>query len=157
MEIKMGITRADVEVMVDKILDGDVEVSDFTDENLGEQLIDLVQYFGDMGRRSTAITKAEECLEKYLKKVGADFGKIFAKPELLDKVEKEYLGNLLKPYLKKDVRVIVTKHLSWNGDREWINIHVGFEDFDLPYFNRNTMYKGLKVDREYTVEELSLR
>ena len=163
MEIKMGITRADVEVMVDKILEGDVEVSDFTDENLGEQIIDLVQYFGGMGRRFTAISKAEECLEKYLKKVGADFGKIFTKPEVLDKVEKAYLGNIVKPFLKKYDTIEVVKYRGFFGRVEWLEIYLDGDEngngdvIEFPAFETGTMYKGMEEDKKYTVEELGLK
>ena len=100
MKLGMEITRKDVKVMVDKILNGQVTVSNFTDENLGGQMIDMVKHYYRVGySKAYVLDKAEECLAEYFKKVGADFAEIFKEPEVLDEVEKAYLGNILKPFL----------------------------------------------------------
>ena len=159
MEIKMGISRKDVKVMVDKILNGQVTVSNFTDENLGGQMIDMVKHLYRIGCGGTyIIDKAEECLTEYFKKVGADFAVVFKEPEVLDKVEKAYLGNIVKPFLKKYDIIKVVKYRTYFGGLEWIEINLDDdEEIEFPTFETGTMYKGMEVDKKYTVEELGLR
>lgn len=164
MELGMEITRKDVKVMVDKILNGQVTVSNFTDENLGSQMINMVKRYDRIGHgMGYIIDKAEECLAEYFKKVGADFAEVFKEPEVLDKVEKAYLGNIVKPFLKKYNDIKVVKKDSLLGVSEWIEIYL-YEDEDgdddeieFPAFEAGTMYKGMEVDKKYTVEELGLR
>ena len=77
---------------------------------------------------------------------------------VLDDVEKEYLGNIIKPFRNK-VRYI--KKYNFNGDDFFITIRIysgkSTEDIDLPTFNRCThMYDGMVLEKEYTLEELGL-
>lgn len=76
------------------------------------------------------------------------------KPPILDDVEKAYLSAVIKPF-RKDVRSI-TKQKN-NEGYEWLRIIV--EDnhpLVLPGFKKETMYKGMHVYKEYTLEELGL-
>ena len=164
MKLGMEITRKDVEVMVDKILNGQVVVSDFTDENLGGQMVEMVKYYHrSYYGKAYIIDKATECLSEYFKKVGADFAEIFKEPEVLDEVEKAYLGNILKPFIRKYKTIKVEKYRGYLGRVEWIEILL-YEDEDgdddvieFPAFEAGTMYKGMEADRVYTVEELGLK
>lgn len=75
------------------------------------------------------------------------------KEPLLDDVEKEYLSGVIKPF-RRNVKYIC-KRLSGNG--YYIIILVNeFDVMNLPYFPNNTMYKGMKVDKQYTLQELGL-
>lgn len=76
------------------------------------------------------------------------------KPPILDDVEKAYLSAIIKPF-RKAVRSI-TKRKN-NEGYEWLIIIV--EDNNplvLPGFKKGTMYKGMHVHKEYTLEELGL-
>lgn len=162
MEIKMGISRADVEVMVDKIIAKEVKVADFTDENLGQQVIRLVASLYNVNfSRSYIVDKAEECFGCYFKKVGMDFAKIFKKPDVLDETEKEYLKTLLAPWLKLGNRERITVKKVELSREYYLDIDLSgmVEDcVTLPNFPKTTgMYKGMVANRKYTVEELGLR
>lgn len=77
------------------------------------------------------------------------------KPETLDEVEKRYLRGFIKPFID-DVETI-RKLYSPVKDKEYIQIR--YKDDRptcLPYFKKNTMYKGMKENRHYTLEELGL-
>ena len=83
----------------------------------------------------------------------------YVKPEILDNEERKYLSNVIKPFRNK-VRHI-KKSANFNVGRkhfyEFLSISMPGEDsFDLPYFETNAMYKGMKLDKEYTLEELGL-
>lgn len=72
--------------------------------------------------------------------------------EILDETEKRYLSNVIKPFRDK---VKAIKKISYS--REFIKIYIK-EDQPaiLPYFEKGTMYKGMKENKEYTLKELGL-
>ena len=80
-----------------------------------------------------------------------------AKP-ILDNIEKNYLSNIIKPF--KDQVIAIAKRSANYG--EFIDIMIDEGDIGdcgniyLPYFKPNSMYKGMKVNREYTLEQLKL-
>lgn len=78
------------------------------------------------------------------------------KPEILDEVEKRYLRGVIRPFRDK-VKTIKKGTLNIN-DEQYISIN--FENtannFALPNFKKGTMYKGMGVDKKYTLEELGL-
>lgn len=79
-----------------------------------------------------------------------------AKVEVLDEVEKRYLRGVIRPFRDK-VKTIKKGTLNIN-DEQYISIN--FENtannFALPNFKKGTMYKGMGVDKKYTLEELGL-
>lgn len=84
-------------------------------------------------------------------------------PDILDKQEKEYLRNVIKPFRNR-VKYI-TKEAEINGYQCIVMdvtnpINVGYyfntEYIYLPYFYQGTMYNNMKVGRKYTLEELGL-
>lgn len=76
------------------------------------------------------------------------------KPPVLDDVEKAYLSAVIKPF-RKDVKSI-TKQEN-NDGYEWLRIIVKDNNpLVLPGFKKGTMYKGMHVYKEYTLEKLGL-
>ena len=77
------------------------------------------------------------------------------KEPVLDDVEKEYLSAVIKPFRKKISCIRKIK-----DPRKWKNyIKIEFCDGDLMHFpnlSNDAMYKGMKLDRKYTLEELGL-
>ena len=75
----------------------------------------------------------------------------------LDDKEKEYLGNIVKPY--RDRVGFIVKTEADGCERIIIRV-LGLTQYNnyimLPYFYKNTMYKGMEVGKEYTLEELGL-
>lgn len=72
---------------------------------------------------------------------------------ILDEKEKEYLCNVIRPF-RNSVKCIV-KYTNYVDEC----ITIFFENNNpiyLPYFKANTMYKKMKVDKSYTLEELGL-
>ena len=72
---------------------------------------------------------------------------------ILDEKEKEYLGNLIRPF--RDRVILISKGENEKGQYIFI-VSAGDEDIYLPYFIENTMYKNMKADKDYTLEELGL-
>ena len=83
---------------------------------------------------------------------------------ILDDIEKKYLGNIIKPFRNKVIGI--TKYdYSTNGEYIHIKLKrtispvdyfIPLECIDLPVFKRGIMYKGMELDREYSLKELEL-
>ena len=77
-------------------------------------------------------------------------------PEILDEVEKRYLSNVIRPFRDKVKNIIKTKSIALK-DKEYIIIRIiNGNNIPLPYFDKNTMYKGMELEKTYTLEELGL-
>ena len=76
------------------------------------------------------------------------------KTEILDEVEKRYLRNIIRPF--KDKVKAISKRKGEKEDYIKIYMKREYETFDLPCFKKGTMYKGMKHNNEYTLEELGL-
>lgn len=75
--------------------------------------------------------------------------------EVLDDVEKEYLGNIIRPF--RDKVKSIEKVDCFDGDMYiMINLLTG-EDIELPMFNGKTgMYEGMMSDYPYAPDKLGL-
>ena len=76
--------------------------------------------------------------------------------DILDKKEKEYLSNVIKPFKNKVANI---EKSEYNIDRlkEFITINIENDyEINLPNFKKNTMYKNMKINKQYTLEELGL-
>ena len=78
---------------------------------------------------------------------------------ILPKDEKEYLRAVIKPFRE---RVDCIRKVS-NIEYEFIRIELKYseekgceENISLPYFNPDTMYKEMEVEKEYTLKDLDL-
>ena len=95
-------------------------------------------------------------------------GEFEIEKQILNDSEKRYLENLFRPF--KDIIVYIEK-VSQSGF-ECISYQISYEyisykssspiirrekkSYELPYFSKGTMYKGMVLDKEYKVEELGL-
>lgn len=75
------------------------------------------------------------------------------KPELLDKIEKKYLSEVIRPFRKE---VTVIKKLGTPAGKEYILIILKDDSMSFPSFKKGRMYKGLELEKRYTPEELGL-
>ena len=78
---------------------------------------------------------------------------------ILDDKEKEYLSAVVMPY-KKKIKYIAKEKLCCSNGKSKEYIAISFpnviDSFDLPLFKPNVMYKGMELDKEYSLEELRL-
>lgn len=75
------------------------------------------------------------------------------KPEPLDYVEKKYLSEVIRPFRKE---VTTIKKIEDPAGGEYISILLKDNGMCLPCFKKDTMYKGLELEKRYTPEELGL-
>ncbi len=78
---------------------------------------------------------------------------------ILDDKEKEYLSNVIRPFRKRISKIEKVKNPLYKS--EWIRFSlicdsIIDESFSLPSFKADTMYKGMELDKEYSLEDLRL-
>lgn len=77
------------------------------------------------------------------------------KPQILDDVENAYLSAVIKPF-RGDVEYIEKINHSCLNDKQYLRIELPGDYCTLPLFEKGTMYKGMEVNKRYTLEELGL-
>lgn len=82
------------------------------------------------------------------------------KKEILDKAEKRYLKNVIRPF-RNNIKYIVKHNFIINESLEkyYEGINIVMKDtqiMEFPFFKVDTMYKNMKIDKEYSLEELGL-
>ena len=80
--------------------------------------------------------------------------------QILTDDEKRYLSNVIEPFRDRVIVIVKGTIPGYNG-KEFISFLVQSpelckEYFSLPMFDMGTMYKGMKPDKKYTLEELGL-
>lgn len=71
---------------------------------------------------------------------------------ILDKEEKRYLNDVIRPFRNK---VTYIKKLCYLN-QEHLVIQLDYDYFYLPYFIKGTMYKNMETEKRYTLEDLHL-
>ncbi len=77
------------------------------------------------------------------------------KEEILDEVEKRYLTEVIRPFRKRIQFIQKKKEITEINPY----IRIVCEDNDklvFPYITDNSMYKGMEVNKKYTLKELGL-
>lgn len=76
------------------------------------------------------------------------------KEEILDKAEKEYLSGVIRPF-RDEVNYI--RKNSVRKEKEYLSFNFKDGDFtNFKNFKTDSMYKGMKLNKMYTLEELGL-
>lgn len=77
------------------------------------------------------------------------------KEPILDKVEREYLSAVIKPFRKMIAYIV--KAQDFDDGKQCIRIILQNGDgMHFPYLDDDEMYKGMEVNKEYSLEELGL-
>lgn len=101
------------------------------------------------------VQDCKACEERFVKWLFEDSEK-----PVLDEKERKYMSEVIRPFRKSVIGVC--KHFfAEDGDKQYISISVrndsGFSEYiNLPNFNSDTMYKGMKAEKWYALEELCL-
>lgn len=74
---------------------------------------------------------------------------------VLDDIEKRYLKNVIRPF-KGEVNYIVKWQSDTYKSRQFLHIDTRIGNIQLPYFEKDTMYKNMEPDKEYTLKELGI-
>ena len=80
---------------------------------------------------------------------------VFEREEVLDETEKKYLAEVIRPFRKRIQFIQKKKEITEINHY----IRIVCEDNDklvFPYITDNSMYKGMEVNKKYTLKELGL-
>ena len=125
------------------------------DINMGKSMFEIVK------DRDVVLGSGNGDSQRYFKTVKdfVDFLSLPVEEEKLDNVEKRYIKDFIRPFrddikfikkvstlytLKEQIRIIYYKN-GMTGE------------ILLPPFPKNSMYKGMKLNKEYTLEELGIK
>ena len=80
-------------------------------------------------------------------------------PHILDKQEHDYLRAVIKPYKVKYIHKFETR--SGNHFIQIVVVNSSVRcglpaGLSIPYFTKDTMYKGMEANKKYTIEDLEL-
>ena len=80
---------------------------------------------------------------------------LLSEAQILNDAEKRYLACVIKPFRDK-VKYMLKNSLN----EEFISIVLEDKErreyFNFPYFKKGAMYKGMEINKRYTLEELGL-
>lgn len=104
------------------------------------------------------LEEMKKSFDEFMAKAEQTLQRMKGTKQILDKEEKEYLKAVLKPFKKKIL--YIRKSPQYEHDYSYNeNIIFVLQNDDcglLPYFIKNTMYKGMELNKEYTLKELGL-
>ncbi len=131
-------------------------------------LNDCYNIYEDLKRWSWSDEMFEPFTEEDVKKHFEEYAKSFKdydikfevkkKEPILDEEEKKYLSAIIRPF--RDRVMHIAKYYADNYQYILIRVKTfgtSFEEsIEFPLFNKNTMYKGMKDYKRYTLEELGI-
>lgn len=113
-------------------------------------------------KENKTICFSDACVSQYLNIIELNNANWeLYKETILDKTEKAYILNIIKPFKHKVFSIIKVKGLYANH-AEYIQIRLnsdtikGIEYISLPFFISGSMYKNMKLDYAYSLKELGL-
>ena len=79
-------------------------------------------------------------------------------PQILDDAEREYLSAVIKPFRDRVKHICRVWYITSSSEYQRIYITLSDDSYniDLPFFKKETMYKGMKIGKAYTLEEQGL-
>lgn len=102
--------------------------------------------------------------QKYFKTVKdfVDFLSLSVEEEKLDNIEKRYIKDFIRPFRDN---IIYIKKIPIYTYTQREQIQIGYKyvyndsvaTISLPPFLKNSMYKGMELNKEYTLEELGIK
>lgn len=77
-------------------------------------------------------------------------------PQILDDAERRYLSAVIRPFRDRVNFICKENFMDYGLQHIVINFTGASTDMVLPLFKSGTMYKGMDLRKEYTLEELGL-
>jgi hypothetical protein len=127
-------------------------IEKYKDELLNNRCSDLTCCVIDLFNNGVCIpATCNDCKAKVMNWLLSEY-----KEPVLDEVEKEYLKAVIKPFRNK-VKYITKFKCQYSENKRYINILFSDEGYlSFPYFKADSMYKGMELNKYYTLEELGL-
>lgn len=136
-----------------KLKVGDILTYQFSNENVVETTLE--------GWAGISIKELENLYPSYKVLKLERPQTIYEVKEILDEQEKDYLGKVIEPFKNRVIHI--EKNKIFYGNSEFINIvlyssvtYDNEENIPLPCFKKGTMYKGMELNKQYSLKELGL-
>lgn len=104
---------------------------------------------------------SDTCIEKCLNGRDLNYGtwELYKEP-ILNKTEKEYLSNIIKPFKNKVCYIVKYTVSFYDGDFIQISVKSNrnnvYQYINLPAFTRGSMYNNMRSLYKYSLKELGL-
>lgn len=112
-----------------------------------ERMINDITGFNYCGSGSDHCTPCAEYVYKWLL---SEY-----KEPILNDAEKEYLSAVIKPFRNRVDYIMKEENICSSTEFIYIDLSGG-DIADFPNFKVGTMYKGMELDKSYTLQELGL-
>ena len=123
-------------------------IEKYRDELL--ERVNVCNWYDYFNSDDDCVQDCKACEERFVKWLFED-----SEEPVLDDVEREFLSATIKPFRKKIAYIV--KDQDFDDGKQCIRIILQNGDgMRFPYFDDDTMYKGMKKFRNYTLEELGL-
>ena len=100
--------------------------------------------------RGTCLSDCKDCKKNAMEWLLGEY-----KEQILDDVEKKYLSEVIRPFRSRVKHIVKLETDNCSRQYVFISLH-GNEGIAFPYFKANTMYTGMDLWHNYTLEELGL-
>lgn len=132
-----------------------LNIEKYKDDILNTGLTHINCCVNHLNNKGICFKNCKECKEQAMKWLLEEYSE-----PILDDVERKYLSAIIKPFKNKVTGITKIKDdYKYKEGKRYIRIIVRqheAEYINLPWFEENTMYKGMKDNREYTLKELGL-
>ena len=128
-------------------------IEKYKDDILNTELTHINCCVNHLSNKGICFKNCKECKKNAMKWLLSEY-----KETVLDDVERKYLLAIIKPF-KNYVTGIAKIKDDYMTGKHYIQIIVKKdtqEYINLPWFEGNTMYKGMKENKLYTLKELGL-
>mgnify|MGYP006993696134 CR=1 FL=1 len=127
-----------------------LNIEKYKDEILNAAQSDITCCVIDLFHNGVCPDNCKDCKREAMEWLLSEY-----KEPILDEVEREYLAAVIRPFRNKIVTI--SKFKSWDDNSQYIHIETKDNYFaTLPVFPKDTMYKGMKGGRHYSLKELGL-
>lgn len=150
----------------------EIELAEYTYEDLkkspigtkitfenGETLVkdwaDLFESSGNVKDISDLKNLENKIEGKIIKIEEPKYTTVYEKTEILDKKEKRYLRNVIRPFRDRVRSIVKHESIDYAG-KSYIGIDLKDYYWVLPDFKSDEMYKNMKERKPYTLKELGL-
>lgn len=127
-----------------------LNIEKYKDDILNADQTDITCCVIDLFHNGACPDNCKDCKKEAMKWLLSEY-----KEPILDDVEREYLSAVIKPFRKKISRIRKSKDPRIGKNY----IKIEFCDGDCMFFpnlSNDAMYKGMELDKKYSLEELGL-
>lgn len=149
--------RIDSVKLIEMIKNKELELGSFIDVYFRDPLLGTLKR-GTMRYNGVELLGLDEYDSDILTSNSYSFG--IRSQEILDKVEKRYLRNIINPFRRQTASI--SKIRIENTKYECIIIETRYrkDGFSLatmlPYFKADTMYKNMELNKKYSLDKLEI-